>query len=76
MSLLHCLHYLYWYLSCLLNIYSVLTVPGPVRSLSFEDVRDTSMIVNWAKPAETNGILTGMCFLFKFVFSQVLVYVC
>ncbi|KAG8564833.1 hypothetical protein GDO81_012588 [Engystomops pustulosus] len=34
-------------------------VPGPVGSLSFDDILDTSLKVTWQEPSEKNGILTG-----------------
>ncbi|XP_044155181.1 protein sidekick-2 isoform X1 [Bufo gargarizans] len=34
-------------------------VPGPVGSLSFDDILDTSLRVTWQEPSEKNGILTG-----------------
>ncbi|XP_038069656.1 protein sidekick-2-like isoform X2 [Patiria miniata] len=33
-------------------------VPGPVGSLEFKDVLDTSLKVIWTEPTETNGIIT------------------
>ncbi|XP_040186925.1 protein sidekick-2 isoform X1 [Rana temporaria] len=34
-------------------------VPGPVRSLGFDDILDTSLRVTWQEPAEKNGLLAG-----------------
>ncbi|CAL8330915.1 unnamed protein product [Lota lota] len=33
--------------------------PGPVSSLSFSEVLDTSVRVSWEEPADRNGIITG-----------------
>ncbi|XP_056443232.1 protein sidekick-1 [Gadus chalcogrammus] len=33
--------------------------PGPVSSLSFPEVLDTSVRVSWEQPADRNGIITG-----------------
>ncbi|XP_068119236.1 protein sidekick-2 isoform X4 [Hyperolius riggenbachi] len=34
-------------------------VPGPVGSLGFDDILDTSLRVTWQEPTEKNGILSG-----------------
>ena len=35
-------------------------VPGPVRSLNFDNIQDRSLRITWSPPSEINGVLTGM----------------
>ena len=45
--------------------FSIFAVPDPVASLTFDNVLDTSLQVQWALPPNINGILTGT--IFKFI---------
>ena len=38
----------------------LLTVPGPVGSLSFDNILDTSLQVIWTPPTDLNGVLVGV----------------
>lgn len=37
----------------------VVTVPGEVGSLQFDDISDRAVKVIWSEPKQINGILTG-----------------
>lgn len=45
--------------SSLVSIRTLEDVPGRVQNLEFDNIRDQSLLVRWAQPAEVNGKLTG-----------------
>jgi protein sidekick len=43
----------------LYDSFFVVTVPGEVGSLQFDDISDRAVKVIWSEPKQINGILTG-----------------